>query len=195
MKLTRSSAVAISAFLALPAVAFAQDPFGGGQALAKSDHDRDHGRERARAQTARGLYTFRLTPATSLAPFAGAPKTARQDVLRVGTFKAADGNVTGHTIATTDDGTTTVVVDFTWSGTYTVNEDGTGSLSVTTVTITDASCTPAQTAGQCATFEGPETFAFVLNPHGEDKTISLIETDNQDGGPKIFLTGDARRRF
>ena len=35
MKLTRSSAVAISAFLALPAVAFAQDPFGGGQALAK----------------------------------------------------------------------------------------------------------------------------------------------------------------
>jgi hypothetical protein len=186
MKLTSYSVVALSAFLALPGAARAQAP---------SRTHSDHEHERERAQTARGVYTFRLTPATSLAPFAGAPKTARQDVLRVGTFKAADGNVTGHSIATTDDGMTTVVVDFTWSGTYTVNTDGTGSLSITTVNVTDASCTPAQTAGQCATFEVPETFAFVLNGHGEDKTISLIETDNQDGGPKIFLTGDAKRRY
>src|SRR5262249_29650263 len=138
--------------------------------------------------------TFRLTPATSLAPFAGVTTPPRQDVLRVGTFKAdGQGNVTGHTIATTDDGVATVVVDFTWTGTYTVNDDGTGNLSITTVNVTDTSGTPAQAAGRCATLEQAETYAFVLNRHGEDKTVGLIETDNEAGGAKIFMTGEAKR--
>jgi len=152
----------------------------------------------------KGDYSFRLTPVTSFAPWydgtngkdSGVVTAPRQDILRVGTFTADDhGNVSsGHTIATTDDGLTTVVIDFTWSGTYQVNADGTGSLDVTIVNVTDASCTPAQLPGQCATFESPESYAFVMNDHGEDKRVSLIETDNVGGGAKIFLTGEASRQ-
>jgi hypothetical protein len=186
MNLTRFSAAALSTFLLLPAAS--------AQTTAKPQPDRTH--------RARGGYTFRLTPVTSFAPFfdgsngkdSGVVTAPRQDILRVGTLKADGfGNVTGHTIATTDDGLTTVVIDFTWSGTYVVNDDGTGSLSIATVNVTDASCTPAQAAGQCALFEGAETYAFVINRHGEDKTVSLIQTDNEGGGAKIFLTGEAKR--
>ena len=150
-----------------------------------------------------GQYSFHLTPAVSFAPFydvaggrdSGILTAPRQDILRVGTFIAdGAGGVTGHTIATTDDGATTVVIDFTFSGTYAVSSDGTGTLSIGTVNVTDASCTPAQALGECATFEGPETFAFVINRHGAEKLVSLIQTDNVGGGAKIFLTGEARRR-
>jgi len=149
-----------------------------------------------------GRYSFRLTPVVSFAPFysggsrdSGVLTAPRQDILRVGTFSAdSAGNVTGHTIATTDDGATTVVIDFTFSGTYTLNGDGTGSLTIATVTVGDTSCTPAQPAGDCATFEGPETYAFVINRHGAEKLVSLIQTDNEGGGAKVFLTGDARRQ-
>lgn len=160
-------------------------------------------RGRGAGHTLLGDYSFHLTPVVSFAPFysaaggrdSGVLTAPRQDILRVGTFVADGlGAVTGHTIATTDDGATTVVVDFTFSGTYTVNSDGTGKLEITTVNVTDASCTPAQAPGDCATFEGPETYAFVLNRHGEPKTVSLIQTDNDGGGAKIFLTGEARRR-
>jgi len=150
-----------------------------------------------------GEYSFHLTPAVSFAPFydgaggrdSGVLSAPRQDILRVGTFIAdGAGGVSGHTIATTDDGATTVVIDFTFTGTYTVNPDGTGTLDIEPVDVTDASCTPAQAAGECATFEGPETFAFVVNRHGAEKLVSLIQTDNIGGGAKIFLTGEARRR-
>jgi hypothetical protein len=151
----------------------------------------------------RGDYSFRLTPATSFAPWydgtngkdSGVIAAPRQDVLRVGVLSVdAKGGVSGHTIATTDDGLTTVVIDFTFSGTYTLNDDGTGTLSIGTVNVTDASCAPAQAASACATFEGPETYAFVVNNHGEEKSLDLIETDNEGGGAKIFLTGEAKRR-
>jgi hypothetical protein len=149
-----------------------------------------------------GLYSFHLTPVVSFAPFysgggrdSGVLTAPRQDILRVGTFSAdGAGNVTGHTIATTDDGATTVVIDFTFSGTYTLNSDGTGSLTISSVTVDDTSCTPAQPAGDCATFEGPETYAFVINNHGSSKLVSLIQTDNEGGGAKVFLTGEARRK-
>jgi hypothetical protein len=150
----------------------------------------------------KGTYSFRLTPVTSFAPWydgtngkdSGVVTAPRQDILRVGTFAADKGAISGHTIATTDDGLTTVVIDFTWSGTYTINTDGTGMLSITTVNVTDTSCAPAQLAGECATFEGPESYAFVINNHGEEKLVSLIQTDNVGGGAKIFLTGEARRQ-
>jgi hypothetical protein len=151
----------------------------------------------------KGTYSFHLTPAVSFAPFydgtngkdSGVVTAPRQDILRVGTFTAdGKGGLTGHTIATTDDGLTTVVIDFTFSGTYTVNPDGTGTLVIDTVNVDDASCTPAQPAGDCATFEGPEIFAFVVNRHGAEKLVSLIQTDNEGGGAKVFLTGEARRR-
>src|SRR5205085_10787414 len=104
----------------------------------------------------------------------------RQDILRVGviTFDGS-GGVTGHTIATTDDGQSTVVKDFNFSGTYTVNPDGTGTLSISpTAPIAD---------------EGPETYFFVLNKGDVNRpsTVDLSETDNNGGGAKIFLTGQA----
>jgi hypothetical protein len=150
-----------------------------------------------------GRYSFHLKPAVSFAPFydgtngkdSGVVTAPRQDILRVGTFYAdGRGAVSGHTIATTDDGLTTVVIDFDWSGSYTVNDDGTGALIIDTVNVTDASCTPAQPAGDCATFEGAESYAFVINNHGAEKLVALIQTDNEGGGAKIFLTGEARRR-
>src|SRR5262245_25761330 len=56
----------------------------------------------------KGTYTFRLVPATSFAPFvagSGVESAPRQDILRVGVFTAdGNGNLTGRTIATTDDG-------------------------------------------------------------------------------------------
>jgi hypothetical protein len=138
-----------------------------------------------------GTFSFRLTPAESFAPFlnpatcpnapdAGVCTAPRQDILRVGviTFDGS-GGVTGHMIATTDDGQSTVVKDFNFSGTYTLNPDGTGTLSISpTAPIAD---------------EGPETYAFVLNKGATNQpnTVDLIETDNAGGGAKIFLTGKA----
>ncbi len=190
---TRISALAIALLLS-PLAAQAQS------APAKPKMNKHH---------FKGDYTFRLGPATSFAPWydgtngkdSGVITAPRQDILRVGTFTASatpgpggTGTIAGHTIATTDDGLTTVVIDFTWSGTFTISDDGTGKLDVTAVTVDDASCTPAQAPGDCATFEGPESYAFVINRHGENKTVSLIQTDNDGGGAKIFLTGDAKRR-
>src|SRR6266513_2343009 len=136
-------------------------------------------------------FAFRLVPAQSFAPFlnpatcpnaadAGVCTAPRQDILRVGviTFDGS-GGVTGHTVATTDDGQSTVVKDFNFSGTYTVNPDGTGTLSISpTAPIAD---------------EGPETYSFVLNKGGINQpgTVVLAETDNTGGGAKIFLTGQA----
>src|SRR6188768_3613456 len=76
------------------------------------------------ADRLKGTYTFRMTPAVSFAPWydgtngrdSGVTTAPRQDILRVGTFTAnGRGAISGHTIATTDDGATTVVIDFTWS--------------------------------------------------------------------------------
>jgi hypothetical protein len=149
-----------------------------------------------------GQYSFRLTPVVSFAPFystasrdSGVLTAPRQDILRVGTFWAdGRGHVTGHMIATTDDGATTVVIDFAFSGTYSVKADGTGVLNIAPVDVDDTSCKPAQAPDACADFEGPETYAFVVNRHGDQKMLSLIQTDNEGGGAKIFLTGEALRR-
>jgi len=154
----------------------------------------------------KGTFSFHLRPATSFAPFydgtAGKPNSGvatapRQDILRVGVFTAnGAGDLTGHAIATTDDGSTTLIIDFTFSGTFTVNADGTGTASVSPVTINscvtgDGTSLPVTT---CSGLEGSETYAFVLNGLGDDKAVSFIQTDNAGGGAKIFLTGEARRR-
>src|SRR5205823_5901429 len=138
-----------------------------------------------------GTFMFRLVPTESFAPFlnpktcpsapdAGVCTAPRQDILRVGviTFDGS-GGVTGRTISTTDDGQSTVVKDFNFSGTYTMNPDGTGTLSISpTIATAD---------------EGPETYSFVLNKGNVNRpsTVDLAETDNTGGGAKIFLTGKA----
>lgn len=115
----------------------------------------------------------------------------RQNLLQVGYIDwNGFGGASGRTIATTDDnGGNTVIIDFTWTGTYTINADGTGTLSVSPF-ITDASCTPAQLAGVCATFEGTETYAFAASK--SRPSMYLAGTDNAGGGAKIFMAGQAK---
>jgi hypothetical protein len=143
-----------------------------------------------------GGYSFRLVPAVSFAPWydgdatgepdSGVNTAPRQDILRVGviTFDR-NGNVTGHVLATTDNGTTTMVLDFNFTGTYTVNTDGTGTLSIT------PSSGNISVPGE-GTVENAETYSIVINKGGG--SVDLAETDNTGGGAKIFLTGKAASR-
>jgi hypothetical protein len=147
-----------------------------------------------------GTYTFRVVPVVSFAPWydndavgepdSGVNTAPRQDILRVGviTFDG-HGNVTGHALATTDNGKTTVVLDFNFTGTCTVNTDGTGTLSITPSSGTIS--VPGE-----GTVEGAETYSFVINRGGGSRpgTVDLAETDNVGGGAKIFLTGKAVSR-
>lgn len=149
-----------------------------------------------------GRWTFNLSPAKSFATDAvnvgdpaGLRTAPRQDILRVGTVNF-DGvmTATGHTIATTDDNNgSTVMIDFLWSGTYVVNNDGTGVLNITTLFVDDTSCSPAQLpSGTCATFEGPEAYTFSISK--KYGIISFVQQDNAGGGAKIFLRGEAVRQ-
>jgi len=172
----------------------------------------------AKSGSIKGHYAFRMTPAKSFsanapADPAGIGSSPRQDVLRVGVFTADEkGNLNGHTIATTDTiKGETWMVTFDWSGKYSLNGDGTGFLSVDTVsnvvctdmTVAHTGPTPHPvTAGgtplaanvTCpsdkAAIEGHEDYAFVFSTPG-GKQLQLIETDNDGGGAKIFMTGTA----
>ncbi len=144
-----------------------------------------------------GQWMFQMVPVKSFTADApsdpgGIGTAPRQDLLRVGTLRF-DGSsfVEGRILATTDDNAgNTVIIDYALSGTYTVNANGTGTMSVTP-TVTDLSCTPAQAAGVCATFEGPETYALTVT---RNRGLSLTQTDNAGGGAKIFMMGRALRQ-
>lgn len=114
----------------------------------------------------------------------------------MGVFKA-DGasNITaGHTLATTDTNAgATLLIDFNWTGTYTVNPDGTGTLNIAdpsldAQTCTDTTVSPPLSGPRASDDEGAVTYAIVINRHGEDKTIDMIQTDNVGGGAKIFMS-------
>ena len=163
----------------------------------------------------KGRYAFRMTPVKSfsaddLANQGGVNSAPRQDTLRVGVFSTdGKGNLTGHTIATTDTNAgATWIITFEWTGKYTMNADGTGFLSVDTIrnmvctdtTVAHSGNTPhpVTTGGTplagnvaCPTdVEGHEDYAFVFTTRG-GKRLELIQTDNAGGGAKIFLTGTA----
>ena len=143
-----------------------------------------------------GTYSFRLVPATGFAATApldpgGVAGAPRQDILRVGVFTAdGAGNLTGHTLATTDTNAgATMLIDFTWTGTYSVNPDGTGTLRINDPPLLGQICTDTTAAipspGACATDEeGAETYSIVVNNHASDKTIDLAQIDNVGRGPE-----------
>jgi hypothetical protein len=177
--------------------------------------------EQANAPSVRGNYVFRMTPAKSLSADApadpgGIAAAPRQDVLRVGVFTAGEaGNLTGHTLATTDTiQGQTWLVSFDWTGKYVVNANGTGFFSVdaianigcTDMTVNHsgptphpeaAGGTPAMNNVSCPTgdaaIEGHEDYAFVFSTPG-GKKFEFIQTDNAGGGAKIFMTGTATRQ-
>ncbi len=172
----------------------------------------------ANGPSIKGDYVFRMTPAKSFSADApadpgGIAVAHRQDVLRIGVFTAdGTGNLTGHTIATTDTiQGQTWLVSFDWTGKYVMNANGTGFFSVDT--IANISCSdmtvnhsgptphPAEAGGtpavgnvSCPTgdaaIEGHEDYAFVFSTPG-GKKIEFIQTDDAGGGAKIFMTGTA----
>ncbi len=156
----------------------------------------------------KGTFSFRLVPATSFSADApgdpgGVVGAPRQDILRVGVFTAngAGGITAGHTLATTDTNAgATFLIDFNWTGSYTINADGTGSLSINAPgagginSCKNMTKSPPTSETGCEAFEGDETYSIVINRHGDDKTVELIQTDNVGGGAKIFMTGPAKRQ-
>lgn len=163
----------------------------------------------------KGPYSFRMVPVKSFSSDApgdpaGLASAPRQDILRVGVFTAdGKGNLQGHTVATTDTNTgATWIITFDWTGKYTLNADGTGFFSVdtisnlvctdTTVSHTGNTPHPAAVGGtplagniSCpADVEGHEDYAFVFSTPG-GKRMEFIQTDNDGGGAKVFLTGVA----
>ncbi len=156
------------------------------------------------ADSLKGTFAFQLHGITSFAPFfdgtagktnSGIASAPRQDIMRVGVFTSdAKSNLVGRTVATTDDGITTVVIDYNWTGVYTVTSNGLGTITIHAPTDADInSCKTGDGTPQtgCAAFEGVETYEFVISGNGGTKAIILTETDNAGGGAKIFLTGAA----
>ena len=164
----------------------------------------------------RGTFNFRMTSVKSFSAddpvVSGVAAAPRQDILRVGVFKAdGKGNLKGRTIATTDTNTGgTWIVKFDWTGKYVVNPDGTGYLSMdpvagtlvcTNMTVAHtgsephpvaAGGTPSEGNVACSGGEeGHEDYAFVFSW----TNIDLIQTDNDGGGAKIFMTGAAKRQW
>lgn len=158
------------------------------------------------ATSMNGNYAFRLGPAKSFAAdlanagdpanVAGAP---RQDLVRAGVFTASAGTITlGHTLATTDTNAgATWKVDFNWTGTYTLNADCTGTLTITPAASAGWVCTDMTLATPApvtclGTEEGSETYSIAVSL--TNGRVELSETDNNGGGAKIFLAGEALKR-
>ena len=159
-----------------------------------------------KASSLKGTFVFQLHGVTSFAPFydgtagktnSGIATAPRQDILRVGVFASdGKGNLAGRTISTTDDGISTVVIDYNWTGTYSVstNGDGTGTMTINAPSAADInSCKSGNGTplSGCETLEGAETYAIVISGDTKGKAVGMIQTDNP-GGAKIFLTGGAR---
>jgi hypothetical protein len=156
------------------------------------------------ASNLKGVFAFQLHGQTSFAPFfdgssgktnSGIATVPRQDIMRCGVF-TCDGksNLVGRTIATTDDGISTVVIDYNWKGLFTISTNGLGTITIHAPTNSDInSCKTGDGTpqGGCAAFEGVETYVFVISGSTRARSIILTETDNAGGGAKIFLTGAA----
>lgn len=154
-----------------------------------------------------GNYVFRLGPAKGFdadLANAGDPGNVafapRQDLVRAGAFTSLGAGVLsgGHTLATTDTNAgATWKVDFTWTGTYTLNADCTGTLTITpaafgTWVCTDMTLATPATVPCVGTEEGPETYSISISL--SNGRVELAETDNNGGGAKIFMAGEALKR-
>ncbi len=155
----------------------------------------------------KGTYAFRLGPAKGFdadlanngdpGNVSGAP---RQDILRVGVF-TSDGcggtiSFPGHTLATTDTNTgDTWLINFTWTATYSLNSDLTGTLTITPAAFGTWVCTDTTTGSPATctgTEEGPETYSISVS--STNGRVELAETDNSGGGAKIFMVGEALKQ-
>ena len=106
------------------------------------------------------------------------------------------GHLAGHTQATIDDqGGNTTLVDYQWTGTYSLNPDLAGTLNITPNPSSTWKCTnmTGPTPVACGAKEvGPESYAISLS--FTYNTLNLIESDNIGGGARIFMTGQALKQ-
>ncbi len=157
-------------------------------------------------QCLKGNFAFRLAPAKSFSASmasAGDPGNVggalpqNMSLVRTGALNADGlGHVTGHTQTTVNDQYgNTLLVDYLWTGTYTLNADLAGTLNITPVAANNWLCTDMSgpTATTCWGNEvGPESYAISLSLSYE--ILNMVETDNIGGGGKIFMTGQALKR-
>ncbi len=155
-------------------------------------------------QCFKGEFTFRLAPAKSFTASlasagdpgnVGSAPLQKMSLVRTGVLQADGlGGVTGHTQTTVDDQYgNTLLVDYLWTGTYTLNGDLAGILSITPVPANYWLCTDMNVPTTCSGTEvGPESYAISLSLTYD--ILNMVETDNIGGGGKIFMTGQALKQ-
>jgi len=144
----------------------------------------------------KGNFAFRLAPAKSFAASmasagdpgnVGSAPLQNMSLVRTGALDADGlGHVSGHTQTTINDqyGNTSLV-DYRWTGTYTLNGDLAGTLNITPVPADGWLCTDMSgpTATTCTGTEvGPESYAISLSLTYD--TLNMVETDNIGGAAK-----------
>ena len=141
----------------------------------------------------KGVYSFAVTASGSLVE--SNQTTVSQTINRVGVITAdAKGGLTGHSISVLDDGTNVTIIDYNWSGTYTINSDGTGTVTFNAPKPADINqCRDGSGAviGGCSELVGQEKFSFAIVSGQKSSTLALIQTDPPVGSPRLFLRGTA----
>jgi len=151
-----------------------------------------------------GRWQFQFVPAMSFAALApGDPgnvtDSLRQNVMRVGylEFNGVGAILPGTVIANTDDiFGNPVSMRFQWLGTYTLDSDGIGRLTVNPVLDPNTACTPPSPPDvdpDCASYQSTETYAFVASKSRQ--RLMLIQTNNVRGaGAVMYQRGTAQRQ-
>ena len=164
----------------------------------------------------KGRWAVEVGPAVSFAAVAPSSTgldpgnvtlATRQHVARVGVLDW-DGNgfAAGRFIAVTDTNAgQTMTIDYQWTGTYTLNPDGTGTLNITAITTATCAPDPPPEGGVCTDYVAPSPLSpvpsyvgnetFALSMSKRYGTLALMQRqDGGSAGAKILLTGEAIRQ-
>lgn len=139
----------------------------------------------------KGQFSFHLSAVSPAGlPDASGPQT----VNRVGVmdFDGKDGQVIGQTVSVLDDGSETVVVEYRWTGTYEILDNGLGTLVVeapAAAAIVSCADGAGQPLADCQQALGEETYRFVIVVGKKESSLSLIQTDGPAGDRRAFLRG------
>lgn len=153
-----------------------------------------------------GVYSFRLDPATGFAADLASTTTdpgnvagaARQSVGQAGQFTAdGNGNITaGESFVTTDDNSgNTVLIDYTWTGSYSLAGDGTGSLTVVPDGVTSSTwkCYDMTSPTTLADWTASNAYPDWTPPNWAKTTVYLANahirpTSNKNPAGYVFVT-------
>ena len=148
-------------------------------------------------RTVKGVYAFSLTASGSLVGSNQTP--VAQTINRLGVIDAdGKGGLSGHSISVLDDGTNITIIDYKWTGTYTIQPDGTGTMTINAPApsdINDCRSGAGDTVGGCSALVGQEKFAFVMISGSKTDSLGLIQTDGPVGSPRLLLRGAANSQI